>query len=77
MMWRKVSELDDTLSHNKTPTDIMRTGRILGPIDGSSTSPRALNYTTSLNDDIITDQIYLMYILEWPERAKSTLMRSS
>ncbi|MEO9295055.1 MAG: sodium/solute symporter [Nitrososphaera sp.] len=73
MMWRKVSELDDTPSHNKTPTDIIHTRRILVAIDGSSPSLRALNYATSLHDDMITAQIYLMYVLEWPEEGEEHL----
>lgn len=73
MMWRKVSELDNTLSHNKTPTDIIHTRRILVAIDGSSPSLRALNYATSLHDDMITAQIYLMYVLEWPEEGEEHL----
>lgn len=51
----------------------MHTRRILVAIGGSSLSLRAINYTTSLNDDIITAQIYLTYVLEWPEEGEEHL----
>lgn len=62
--------LDSTSSSKRIPEDYSYAKRILVALDGSPQSLRALNYANILRSDMIAAQIYLMYVIEWPEEGE-------
>ncbi len=62
--------LDSTSSSKRIPEDYSHAKRILVALDGSPQSLRALNYANILRSDMIAAQIYLMYVIEWPEEGE-------
>lgn len=73
MIGRETGDLDtlDSASpNNRMPEDYVYAKRILVALDGSPPSLRALNYANILRSEMTTAQVYLMYVLEWPEEGE-------
>lgn len=76
MIGTKTVEIDtfyNTSSSKKAPADLPYEKRILVAIDGSPPSLKALSYANTLQGDMPSAQIYLMYVIEWPEEGEEPL----